>query len=54
MSSLTLELPIQLETMVVMTQEQANQERLMGSPTVLVNGVDLDPSMRNKTSFGFS
>lgn len=47
-------IPIRLETVLIHTQDQADAHRFMGSPTVQVNGVDLDPDMRDKTTFGFT
>ena len=47
-------IPIRLERVLVKTQEQADAYRFMGSPTVQVNGVDLDPGMRDKTTFGLT
>lgn len=36
----------------VSTQEQAEQLRFIGSPTVQIDGVDADPSARHRTDFG--
>ena len=38
----------------ITTPEEAQQRRFLGSPTVLVNGVDIDPNARQKTSYGLS
>ena len=48
------QIPIRLERLLIQTQEEAAAHRFMGSPTVQVNGVDLGPDMRDKTTFGFS
>ena len=49
-----LDIPIKLETLLIETQEQAERNRFSGSPTVQINGIDIDPAMRNNTSFGFT
>jgi hypothetical protein len=36
------------------TPEEAQQRRFLGSPTVLVNGVDIDPNARQQVSYGLS
>ncbi len=46
-------IPIRLETALIQSQEEAEAARFMGSPTVQVNGVDLDPDVRDKTTYGF-
>jgi hypothetical protein len=47
-------LPIRLETVRVTTVDQARRYRLHGSPTVLVEGLDIDPAMRERTDYGFA
>ncbi len=44
---------IALEEVLVATEEEAVAQRFLGSPTVQVNGLDLDPSMREETKVGF-
>lgn len=51
--SLETRVPIRLETLLIQSQEDAEANRFMGSPTVQVNGVDLDPGMRHRTTYGF-
>ncbi|MBS1883473.1 MAG: thioredoxin family protein [Actinobacteria bacterium] len=34
------------------TSEEAGQERFLGSPTVRVDGVDVDPGVAGRTDFG--
>lgn len=34
--------------------EDAQRLRFLGSPSIQINGVDVDPSARNRTEFGFS
>ena len=38
----------------ITTSEEAQQRRFLGSPTVLVNGVDIDPNARQRASSEFS
>jgi hypothetical protein len=49
-----LALPIRLEMVRVTTVDQAHRYRLHGSPTVLVQGLDIDPAMRERTDYGFT
>lgn len=44
---------IDLKIVPVESQEQANEWRFLGSPTVQVNGLDIEPSARSATAFGF-
>ncbi len=46
--------PIRLERVRVQTHEQAEAYRFLGSPTVQVNGVELDPGLRGQTAYGFA
>jgi hypothetical protein len=34
------------------TQDEAERERFLGSPTVRVNGMDIDPSAAERTDYG--
>jgi hypothetical protein len=45
---------IELDQIVISTQEEANKYKFHGSPTVLVNGLDLDRNMRDNTTYGFT
>jgi hypothetical protein len=38
---------------LVKTHEEANNLRFLGSPTIQVNGMDIDPSARDTSIFGF-
>jgi len=49
-----LGIPIELTQVLVSTEEEAEAAHFLGSPTVLVNGLDLDPAMRDQTAFGFT
>lgn len=46
-------IPTDLREVLVRTQEEADVWRFLGSPTVQVNGLDIDSSARTSTSFGF-
>jgi len=43
-----------VEEIEVTSLDQAQQLRFLGSPTVRVNGVDIDPSARQRTTYGLS
>jgi hypothetical protein len=45
---------IDLKMILVESQEQARQWKFLGSPTVQVNGFDIDPSARLAAAFGFT
>ena len=45
---------IRLRKIVIESQEQATEFRFLGSPTVRVNGLDIDPAARGNTSYGFT
>jgi hypothetical protein len=44
---------IDLKIIPVESQEQALHWKFLGSPTVQVNGFDIDPSARSAIAFGF-
>ena len=44
---------VQLRKILVTSQEEANQWKFLGSPTVQINGIDIDPSVRDAKIFGF-
>jgi hypothetical protein len=44
---------IDFQEVLIATQEEAEEWRFLGSPTVQVNGIDIDPSARNSNVFGF-
>lgn len=46
-----LGLHLDLQRVVVQTEEQAQQERFLGSPTVQIAGQDIDPRARGIESF---
>jgi hypothetical protein len=43
-----------VERATVETAEDARRLRFLGSPTILVNGRDLDPEARDRTDYGFT
>ena len=49
-----LHLQINLEHVIVKTPEEAEKNRHIGSPTVQVNGLDIDPEARAITQFGIT
>ena len=49
-----LDLSAQVEEIEVTTQTDAERLRFLGSPTVQVNGVDMEPSARERTNYALS
>ncbi len=47
-------LKIKLEHIVVKTPEEAKKHRHVGSPTVQINGLDIDPGAREINQFGIT
>lgn len=45
---------IRVNQILVASQEQADALRFLGSPTVQINGQDIDPAARTATAFGFT
>ena len=45
---------IQISKVQVTSQDQANELRFLGSPTVQINGQDIDPAVRTASAFGFT
>ena len=46
--------PIRMERILVETPEQAMEHKFLGSPTVLVDDLDVDPAARQNTAYGFT
>ena len=44
---------IQISKRLIETARQAEEMRFLGSPTVLVNGLDMDPAARQNVCYGF-
>lgn len=42
-----------LRKILVGSQKEADDWKFLGSPTVQVNGIDIDPSVRDSNVFGF-
>ena len=53
-TAVELGLRIDLVRQLVSTQEEANKYRFIGSPTVQIDGLDLQPDMRTNTKYGFT
>jgi hypothetical protein len=49
-----LSVQAKVEEIEVTSLDQAQQLRFLGSPTVRVNGLDIDPSARQRTNYGLS
>ena len=49
-----LDISIDFAHVVVKTTEEAKEHRHIGSPTVQINGVDIDPPARNITQYGIT
>jgi hypothetical protein len=49
-----LAVPIHIENVLITTEEEASRNRFFGSPTVQINGVDLDPEKRESTAYGLA
>ena len=49
-----LGISINFEHIVVNTAEEAYEHRHIGSPTVQINGLDIDPFARDITQFGIT
>jgi len=45
---------VTIDEVKVSTDEQARAERMLGSPTIQVRGLDIDPSARDRTDFAMS
>jgi hypothetical protein len=49
-----LHIPAKIEMVIVGTQEQARELRFLGSPTVQIEGLDVEPSARDSVAFGLT
>jgi hypothetical protein len=47
-------LTVPVREVPITTPEEAEQRRFLGSPTVLVNGVDIDPHASQQARYGLS
>ena len=46
-------LEVELETIRVIDQNQAEELKFLGSPTVLIDDLDIEPAARDSTLYGF-
>ena len=44
---------VEIRKVLVNSLEEANEWRFLGSPTVQINGIDIDPTVRDAKVFGF-
>jgi hypothetical protein len=44
---------VQIQKILVTSQKEANEWRFLGSPTVQINSIDIDPTVRDAKVFGF-
>ena len=49
----TMGVAAEIREIEVKTDEEATRLRLLGSPTVQVDGVDIEPEARDRTDFSF-
>jgi hypothetical protein len=49
-----LGIAIEISKVLVTSQDQANELRFLGSPSVQIEGQDIDPDARAASSFGFT
>ena len=49
-----LDIPINIELVMVGNQEQARELRFLGSPTVQIEGWDIEPSGQDSVAFGIT
>jgi glutaredoxin len=52
--SAKMELDIHLEAVQVNNEKHAREVNFLGSPTIRINGIDIDPSARNALFSGFT
>lgn len=53
-TALEMGIPIEFDHVIVHTQEDARLQRLIGSPTVQINGIDIEPEARVVQRFGLT
>jgi hypothetical protein len=47
-------LEIHIDRVVVRTDAEVQEHKFLGSPTVRINGLDIEPSARSSTQYGFT
>jgi hypothetical protein len=45
---------VEIRKILVKSREEAKEWRFLGSPTVQINGMDIDPAVRDARDFGFT
>jgi hypothetical protein len=50
--SKSMNVPIKIHTIYIETKDEAIEKRFFGSPTVRMDGLDIEPRMRGSTSYG--
>ena len=53
-TALELGIDVEIRDVPVETREQAVQNRFLGSPTVRINGADIDPQSHDRLDFGMT
>jgi len=49
-----LNIPVNIKMVIVGSEEQARKMRFLGSPTVQIEGFDIEPSARDSIAFGLT
>lgn len=49
-----MRIEIEVQQVVCNTSDEANDHRLLGSPTIQINGLDIEPGSRAVTQFGIT
>ena len=49
-----MDVEVQVKQILVTSRDQAQELRFLGSPTVQIDGQDIDPVAREANSFGFT
>ena len=49
-----LGISLTLDTILVNSLEEAREHKLQGSPTILIDGRDIDPARRQSSEYGFT
>ena len=47
-------LEIRIERVIVRSDADVQRHKFLGSPTVRINGLDVEPSARSSTQYGFT
>ncbi|MBI5252503.1 MAG: hypothetical protein HY912_23660 [Desulfomonile tiedjei] len=49
-----LDISVNIEMIVIRTQEEAQELHFLGSPTVQIDGLDIEPSARESAAYGLT